>query len=436
MSTIVSKKIVLLLLFILFLGSRWYVFTHGPKYYSDVKADYERYANMWRYGLTPYLEHLYEYPPATIPLLSLPLTLDLAGVGTYYQNYRTQILLLDIVFFIYLLYIVQKIPWLENRWLESILAYILLSALCKEFLYEGLDLVFTASATVAFTLSVAYKQKPFWLETLIWTFFWLSTAIKFLTIPLAIPFFLLSSGTLKRKILTCLLGFLLIWGLPLALYRSSLQVSFVYNNNRPIKYAAFPAHIIRWVNSFTRTEQQRMVAPDFEFYGPVSTQVTASTKVVFPVGLLALLGYFLYLIHTKIQTLPLSLDALKKYLFTYSKENNKKATAYALWFYSMYVFYLFIFAKIFSQPFHIWYLPLVILLPFSNKRVWYFTILLALLMISLDLTTWLHIKNNFLLFNTIEIAIIRDSFRFIPMFILAYILMRELQKNKTFTDQR
>ena len=432
-----SKKALIAIIFVVFLLSRWYVFENGPKYYSDVKADYERYANMWRYGLTPYREHLYEYPPATIPLLSLPLALDQAGIGKYYSNYRAQVLIIDILFFCYLVWIVQKISWLKGRWIESLLFYTILTALSKEFLYEGLDLIFTACATIALTLATVIKPKSFLLEVVIWFFFWLSTAIKFLTLPLVAPLFLLlSSGSLAKRILVCAIGFILVWGLPLALYRSSLQVSFIHNNNRPIKYAAFPAHIIRWVDSFTHTEEQRMVAPDFEYTGPVSNQVTAVTKVVFPAGLLALLLYFTYLIHQKLTALPLNLTQLKKYLSSVQKLKPDRVAAFGLLIYSMYIFYLFIFAKIFSQPFHIWYIPPFILFPFVNKKTWYLVLALCVWMIALDLTTWLHIKENFLVFNTIEIAIIRDSFRFIPMFVIAWILYRETKINPLFTDQK
>lgn len=438
MFNFLSKKVIIIaVIFLLFLLSRWYVFENGPKYYSDVKADYERYANMWRYGLTPYLKHLYEYPPATIPLLSLPLTLDQAGIGKYYPNYRAQIMLLDVAFFIYLIFIIQKIPWLEKRWVEVLLFYIVLTTLSKEFLYEGLDLVFTACATISITLAILIKQKNFIIQVLIWFFFWLSTSIKFLTLPLIAPLFLLiTSGTLTKRILACVIGFLLVWGLPLALYRSSLQVSFVHNGNRPIKYAAFSAHIIRWVNSFTHTEQQRMVAPDFEYQGPVSEQVTAINKIVFPAGLLILLFYFTYYIHTKIAPLPVNLGEIKKFLTATGTANPKRIVAFGLLFYSVYIFYLFIFAKIFSQPFHIWYIPPLILFPFANKKTWYSVILLCILMIMLDLTTWLHVKGNYMVFGKIEAGLLRDVFRFVPMFIISYFLFREATTNSIFTSKK
>ncbi len=423
-----SLFVQILAIFSIFICSRYYIFTHPPQSYSDVTADYERYANMWRYGLTPYRQHLYEYPPATIPMLSIPLSLDQAGIGKYYKNYRTEILLIDTFFFIYLVWISRRLPWLKQRWFLSLLAYILLTTAASDFLYEGIDLAFTAAAVVALTLSLAITKKSFVLETIVWAFFWLSTAIKFLTLPLLLPLFLLlHRGKLVQQLAACALGFILVWGLPLGLYRSSLQVSFVHNGNRPIKYAAFPAHIIRWVNSFTHSEHQNPVAPDFEYVGPVSTQVTKIDAIVFPLAVLSSIGYMIFILLQKTRTkLPQSFAESKKLLFSTTFVEGTERVRFGLYYYMVYIFTLFLTAKIFSQPFHIWYIPVVVLLPYRSIHRWLLVIALCFLMILLDMTTVLHIKHNFLLFGTIEIALIRDVFRFIPMGIILYIASNEL----------
>lgn len=429
------KNLLLIGVFVIFALSRWYIYANPPLYYSDVKADYERYANMWRYGLPPYLKHLYEYPPATIPLLSIPLSLDQAGIGKYYPNYRAEILLIDIVFFCYLVFIIRKIPWLSKKWVESLLAYILLTTLAKDFFYEGIDLAFTSSMTVALTLLFFLSKdavKSWFIETLIWVFFWLSVAIKFFTFPLSVPLFLLlHRGKLTKQIATSMIGFLIVWGIPLALYRSSLQVMFVHNNNRPLKYASFSSHVIRWVNSFTHSEEQYMVAPDFPFQGPVSNQITNANKVIFPTVLVMTIGtmaFTLYSIATGKRTI--SIQTIKAYIFKPKVFSNQKRVALGLWFYVSYLFILFLSAKIFSQPFHIWYMAPVVLLPFTSKKAWYTVIGLCVLMVLLDMTTVLHIKNNFLVMNTVEIGLIRDAFRFIPMFVILGICFNELRKKE------
>lgn len=431
-----NQKITLIFVLILFAVSRWYIFSNPPASYSDVKADYERYANMWWYGLPPYLEHLYEYPPATIPLLLTPLALDQNGIGKYYSNYRTEILIIDTVFFIYLLFLIPKIPWLSKRKFESLLAYIVLTTFAKDFFYEGIDLAFTASACVSFTLlyfmpNEKSSKKSWFVETLIWAFFWLSVAIKFLTLPLIVPLFLfLHRGKLVQQILTVIIGFFIVWGIPLAMYRSSLQVMFVHNNNRPIKYASFPAHIIRWANSFTKSEEQRMVAPDFEYQGPISNQVTKVNKIIFPLAILSTISAMAWVIWLKTASdKRISVQSIQEFMFKPKQLDAKSQLSIMLMCYVLYIFVLFITAKIFSQPFHIWYIAPVVLLPFQKKLHWYLVAGLCLLMILLDMTTYLHIKNNFLVFNKVEIGLLRDTLRFIPMFIIIGMVIQELKHN-------
>lgn len=438
-------KILMYTILLLFIGSRWFIYQNPPPYYSDVKADYERYANMWRYGTPPYLKHLYEYPPATIPLLSIPLSLDQAGIGKYYPNYRAEILVIDCLFFAYLCFITARIPWLKNRRIESLLFYIVLTTLAKDFFYEGIDLAFTACATISFTLMYFMPKekqstKGIALETLIWIFFWLSVSIKFLTLPLMVPLFLLlHRGKWIQQLGTFFIGFLIIWGIPLAMYRSSLQVMFVFNNSRPIKYASFPAHLIRWANSFTHSEQQRMVAPDFAYEGPLSTKITSINKTVFPFIILATIWSMgLYLYRKMTSDKKIDLQTIQQFILTPKDLNNNSKVSVMLWFYVLYIFILFVSAKIFSQPFHIWYMAPIIILPFRKKNVWYLSIGLCVLMILLDMTTLLHIKDNFLLFGNVEIALIRDTFRFIPMFIFLILGLKEvksLTQKTTHTPQ-
>src|SRR3990170_439473 len=91
------KRNGLFFVFLVFFLSRVFILFNPPQNYSDVFHDYRRYAEMWASGITPYLEHLYEYPPATLPLLYLPEYFNQLNLGHYYQNYRFQIFLLDLV---------------------------------------------------------------------------------------------------------------------------------------------------------------------------------------------------------------------------------------------------------------------------------------------------------------------------------------------------
>lgn len=411
----------LIALLILFTLSRAYIYLNPPAEYSDVRADYERYANMWRYGTPPYLKHLYEYPPATIPLLQIPLDLDQNGIGKYYPNYRAQILAIDIVFFLFLVASFSKLPWKKKITYQGIVWYIIMTTLAKNFFYEGIDLAFTGAIFASFLSLVWFKKDSLVSAIVLWSFFWLSTAIKFMTLPLMVPLWLTTRSNAKRDYIAPIIGFLLIWGIPLAMYGTSLQVSFVYNNARPIKYASFPAHIIKWVNLYTHTETQRMVAPDFEYQGPVSEVVAKVDKVAFPLALLAFLGWSL---HTLLMTKYAKTKAksknvihlIKKEIFTPKLVANQDKLYYLLKMYGVYIFVLFLSAKIFSQPFHIWYMPFVVTFPFVPQKKKYLVIFLMLLMILLDMTEYLHVK-----IDSELIKQMRDALRFIPMFILVWL---------------
>ncbi len=389
-----------------FIFSRWYIFLNPPASYSDVTADYERYANAWRYGMTPYKEFLFEYPPATVPLLSFPLELDQRGIGKYYPNYRTQILVIDTVFFLFVLAtMIYKLPWTKKRWFGVSLTYILLTSLTKDFFYEGIDLAFTAAAVTAFLVPVWVSKTPSWMgQGVSWFFFWLSTAIKFLTIPLAAPLFFIFSGSFWKKAVLAGLGFMLTWGIAGYFYGTSLSVSFVHNNARPIKYASFPAYIIKLADSFTNTETRVDKAPDFQFEGPVSNVVTKGNKVVFPVAVLAMIIWA-------------TLQASKV-------QGNRTflKTAVLLGGYGAYTFMLFLTAKTFSQPFHIWYLPLLMLFPFSSKKHWALAVLCASLMVILDTTPWLT-GNTIPILKLPTAGLVRDAFRFIPMGVMLWLFV-------------
>src|SRR3989304_6974597 len=90
------KRALIILAIFTFFISRIYILLNPPPNYSDVFHDYRRYAEMWSSGLTPYLVHLYEYPPITIPVLYLPEVLNKLNIGHYYQNYRLQIFIFDL----------------------------------------------------------------------------------------------------------------------------------------------------------------------------------------------------------------------------------------------------------------------------------------------------------------------------------------------------
>lgn len=342
------RKKLLILAWLSFFLSRIFILLNPPADYSDVFHDYRRYAVMWADGLTPYLKHLYEYPPATIPLLALPEAFNRANIGHYYENYRLQVFLLDTVISYFIFSAVLN---LKTRPINKVLAvvfYNLAPVIAKDFFYEGIDWIFIGS----FSLAIIMMSRRLWF----WILFWLSTGIKLLTAPLALVL-------MKRDWRQIFLGFILIWGLPLLLFRSSLGVILVYNNARGIKYAAFPSFIVETVNNFTHTETRRNEPPDYEWQGPVSATAEKAVGIIWPLSIAFVLAFG--------RRLP---------------KNYPSAVKISL----IYFLITFFTAKIFSQPFHLWYIPLIALYPFKSTKMQLAMISLALLLLIVDTTPWIR----------------------------------------------
>ena len=343
------KRGLLVLVWLGFFLSRVYILFNPPPSYSDVFHDYRRYAQMWSSGITPYFKHLYEYPPLTLPFLYLPQWLDLHGIGHYYENYRLQIFFLDLLIFIIFLKTILKSKTMPAVKYISLSFYLAAPVIAKDFFYEGIDWVFIS----AFVMGIIYFSR----RLIFWVLFWLSTAIKLLTAPLALLF-------IKKDWRQMVLGFLLVWGLPLVIFRSSLGVIWVYNNQRGIKYAAFPSFVVETVNYFTHTETRRNEPPDFELQGPVSRAAEKAIAVIWPLSVLLVLLYGWKIQHvTFAGRIKISLVYFLTTFFT---------------------------AKIFSQPFHLWLIPLVSLYPFKSVKRQLLMMSLVLLLLIVDTTSWIR----------------------------------------------
>jgi len=278
-----------------FLISRIYVFLNPPPFYSDVFHDYRRYAGMWAEGHTPYLKHFYEYPPATIPLLYAPQLLMDSGLGHYYSNYRTMTLILDLIIFFAILKVLQKLKTTQNQKNLSLAFYLIAPMISKDFFYEGIDLVFISSLVIGL-FYLLKTQKSFLNRFWFWFFFWLSTSIKFLSVPLLAVYFYLTNFKLFKELKSFILGFLAVWALPLVIFRSSLAVMFVFHAQRKLKYASFPAFIVETINYWTKSETRVMKPPDFQLQGPVSAVAEKIVEIVFPLSILLVLIYGLFIV--------------------------------------------------------------------------------------------------------------------------------------------
>jgi hypothetical protein len=391
-------------IFGLFLISRVYILSHPPVIvadpeqgitgsgYSDVKQDYERYANMWHYGLTPYLKHFYEYPPAAIVFTYVPLWIDLQGLGYYYQNYRIQIFLVETIFFWFLVYFTTRSPLPPTNKNFALGFYILSGVVAKDFWYDGLDLVFVMSLASGLMFRQLVGYTLLWQKVVFWSFFWLSVAIKLLTLPLALPLLALSYKKWRQEIIAITLGFIIVWGVPLLLFRSSLSVFLVFHGERPLKYEAFGSFVIRTINDFTHTEIQSDIKPHFPMIGPVSQFMEKATSITFPMALLAVLLIYSF-----------------RFIKEQSQESLKQITTIVL----MFLFTLFLSSKVLSRPFHIWYVPFICLFPFASRKEQLIAMGMALWMLTLDTSQYLKFPQ--LSIGQLAFDRVRDFLRFLPM---------------------
>lgn len=381
-----NKRLFFIFAFILFFFSRLYILKNPPPYYSDVFHDYRRYAAMWQSGITPYFKHLYEYPPATIPLIYLPEALNQRNIGHYYENYRFQIFILDTIIFFFILKTILSLKTKPVSKYLSLGFYLIGSMVAKDFFYEGIDLVFIGSLVLGL---IFFNRR-----LLFWFFFWLSTSIKLLTAPLAAPYFFMTKLSWVKELKAAFLGFLLVWGLPLIIFRTSLSVMFFFHNQRGLKYASFPSFIVETINYFTKTEVRLNQPPDFQLVGPVSDVITRVVSLIFPLSILIVLGYACFIIFIR--------KKYHHYLFSLKL---------AL----IYVFTIFLSAKIFSQPFHIWFLPLIALLPFRSLKHQLAFMLPALWLLIIDTTPWIRVNEALMIIDPLPLKFFIYSLRFLPM---------------------
>lgn len=333
---------------LLFCICRFLILNFPPKDYSDVSHFHERYANIWWYGLPPYKKHLFEYGPLAALLIIIPLFLDLKGIGYYYLNYRIQMFLIEFVFFIIALKAINKFFSSKiQKYLNA--SYLCLSALiAKDFWYEGVDVAFISSLCLALLSFFLLKQKKFFHKVIFWIFFCASVAIKLITFPLIFPFFILRNKnflkSLKEEINAFLFGFIIVWGLPLVIFRSSLIVPFLFHLKRPLHASSFPAFIVYTINHFTKSE----IMEKLEWFGPLSVKML------------------------KIFSFLLIFNTLFFMLWCLIKFFQKKPFNHYLLLLKLTIVYIFIFifsSKIISPPFHIWHTLLLTIFPYKNKKI-------------------------------------------------------------------
>jgi len=375
---------------------------------------------MWTEGYTPYLKHFYEYPPTTIPLIYIPQMLQISGIGDFYQNFRILTFGLDFLVF---LMIIKAIKYLKTSKLQknlSLAFYLITPMIAKDFFYEGIDLVFISSLVIGI-IYYLFKTKKTWLNRFwFWFFFWLSTSIKFMSVPLLAIYLYLTKLNLKKELKAISLAFLAVWGIPLAIFRSSLAVMFVFHARRGLKYASFPSFIVETINYWTNTEIRLNKAPDFELQGPISSIAEKVVSIVFPLSILIVIFYGLFIV-LKPNFKNISTTLKKLFLLEKIKLNHLDPYAFSLKFALIYILTIFLTGKVFSQPFHIWLIPLTALYPFKSIKKQLMFMALVLWLLVIDTTPWLNfINEGTMVIEPLPAKFFMYSARFLPMFILLF----------------
>ncbi|MBW7955683.1 hypothetical protein H3C66_03025 [Patescibacteria group bacterium] len=345
------KKYWFLLAVFVFSLSRFYIFTNPPEYVRY----FEEYANIWYYGVPPYFQHWFEYPPLTIPFISGPLLADLNGIGDYRTNFRVMTLTVDVLLFLLILKVMQKLKYSNGVKLLNALFYIAITTKAKDFMYENLDLLFAVTLFLPAVSPLLLQKGKVFLQ---WFMYWLGIGLKLVNAPLGLLYFFDSKKPLLSRLIIPLVTFALLWGLPLGIFRSSLSVILVYHKDRQLQVESFPSLIVRGINNFTKSEEIYFSQyKSFDLRGPISEKVL-------PLSTLAMVIF---------------MGVLAVYIF--KNRDRVNDPAYMMKVTLIFIFGYFMTNKVFSTPYHLWYLPLLVVYPYRSwkERTFFYVIVAVFL---------------------------------------------------------
>jgi len=379
-------------LLVLFIFSRVFIWIFRPIEFTEIIYSYMPYAHLWASGTKPYLEQWYEYPPATIPLFYLPHLVDQSTFGTpwhlnYNQAYRGSILLIDVAVFVLIWKILQKTKITFSQRALSIFYFIATTAKAHHFIYDTVDWVFAATILLSCTAPLILDRRL--KEFGVWLGYWLGVATKLVNGPLGIIYAFLEPKRWKKTFFWIILTAGLVWGLPLLLYRSSLQVMFVYHAQRGLQIDSVGAVIARVADRFTHSETIVELYKNYEITGPISDNILRIVEKAFPISI----GFFIFFAWYLIAKTPIKKKNFLRIHLTLG-----------------YVIVFMIFGKVLSAPFLLWHIPLVTIYPFQQiktQKWWQFTSFLFILLCMtplpflewgvIHLPTWIHVAKTLIL---------------------------------------
>lgn len=363
----------MILIWLLFIGTRIIIWKFPP-IFTDVVYSYYDYARLWSEGYTPYLKQLFEYGPANIIIFYFPRIIDQLRWLDYRTTYRLIVLSFDVIIFGCIILTLKKLKIKGIKFYLPLIYYITAILKAKDFIYDSMDLIFISGLFFYLILIKIGKQQR--LNNLIsWIFFWLSTAFKYITAPLVIPFLLIHRfKNLKQQLVNCIMAFLIVWFIPLIIFRSSLSVSFIYHLKRGFQVESVPANIIRLINSWTKSEHYIEVYKNYDIVGPVTDKLKPILSLLF---FLAMLGFGVYSIRKAIQL---------------SRKNNLDEFKEKLLLSLNFLLLFLLTGKVFSTPFHLWLPPLLAIYPFHKTSRQFSVLFISFFMIAISMTPIPNLK--------------------------------------------
>ncbi|MFZ5376436.1 MAG: hypothetical protein ACOZAN_02070 [Patescibacteria group bacterium] len=443
-----SKKITLLVIG-LYLLSRLFVWVFRPLAFTEIIYSYMPYAHLWASGETPYLKHWYEYPPATIPLFFVPHLVDKYTYETpihlsYLQAYRLQLLLIDFGLFALIWRVLKKYQKISRLQLVSLIYYIFVTSKAHHFIYDTMDLSFVAAITMGLVAPLLIRREGL-SKLLSWLGYFLAVALKYINAPLGFVYALLEfdlsklsfffaknkslianiSSNIKTNCsqlrsvfltgikpgLLAMTALLLVWGLPLFYFRSSLQVSLVYHQGRGLQIDSAAGSMVRLINEFSESEKIVERFKNYDIVGPVSQQFLSAIETIFPVSIAFFLLYASFLI------------------FKYRQFSASHKSWLAVYLTILFFLIFMLSGKVLSTPFLLWLLPLLALYPFKDIRQQLSFLLPSALIIVMSMTGWPDTD----LFSLIHLHVILINLRWI---LFSIMLVRWLELADEIKDIR
>lgn len=241
----------------LYVITRGYIWVARPTAFTDIIYAFMPYAHLWAAGETPYLKQWFEYPPATIPIIYLPHMVDMGTLHyswhiDYLTAFRLELLFIDVVLFAIIWKVLATLKVKPGVFVGGLVYYCLITAKAHHFIYEEPELYFVTAVSGAVLLPLISSKAA--ARPLRWISFFLGTALKYINAPLGFVYFGFEAVKKKLNLFVIGLAFILVWGFPLAYFRSSLAVSLVYQKIRGIQIESVPATLVRTVDAFTHTE--------------------------------------------------------------------------------------------------------------------------------------------------------------------------------------